>query len=96
MLALADGEAHREPTKVLSTRASAAGLVEMSGIGGKVVAITGTSSGLGETTARLLAEHDRLIISWPRAGGRSGSPFALNLGATFLWNLARQLINGTG
>ncbi|AWG48850.1 Uncharacterised protein [Mycobacteroides abscessus subsp. abscessus] len=83
VLALADGEAHREPTKVLSTRTSAAGLVEISGIDGKIVAITGTSSGIGETIARLFAERGRLTISGLRVDGRSGGSFSLNLRATF-------------
>ena len=34
----------------------------MSGIEGKVVAITGASSGIGEATARLLAERGAKVI----------------------------------
>ena len=36
--------------------------VEMAGIEGKVVAITGASSGIGEATGRLLAEHGAAVV----------------------------------
>jgi NADP-dependent 3-hydroxy acid dehydrogenase YdfG len=34
----------------------------MSGIKGKVIAITGASSGIGEATARLLAQKNEIIV----------------------------------
>ncbi|PVA36795.1 hypothetical protein D2E30_22105 [Mycobacteroides abscessus] len=96
MLALADGEARREPTKVLSTRTSTAGLVEISGIDGKIVVITGTSSGIGETIARLLAERGRLTISRAACRWSKWRFVLIESGCHLLRNLARQLINGTG
>ena len=42
----------------------------MSGIQGKVVAITGASSGIGEATARLLAERGAKLVLGARRSGR--------------------------
>ncbi|MUL78558.1 SDR family oxidoreductase [Mycolicibacterium sp. CBMA 226] len=42
----------------------------MSGIAGKVVAVTGASSGIGEATARLLAERGAAVVLGARRGDR--------------------------
>ena len=42
----------------------------MTGIAGKVVAITGASSGIGEATARLLAERGAAVVLGARRGSR--------------------------
>jgi NADP-dependent 3-hydroxy acid dehydrogenase YdfG len=42
----------------------------MSGIAGKVVAITGASSGIGEATGRLLAEHGARVVLGARRTNR--------------------------
>jgi NADP-dependent 3-hydroxy acid dehydrogenase YdfG len=42
----------------------------INGINGKVVAITGASSGIGEATARVLAERDAAVVLGARRGGR--------------------------
>ena len=45
----------------------------MNGIAGRVVAITGASSGIGEATARLLAERGALVVLGARRTGRLDS-----------------------
>jgi NADP-dependent 3-hydroxy acid dehydrogenase YdfG len=42
----------------------------MDAISGKVVAITGASSGIGEATARLLAERGAAVVLGARRTGR--------------------------
>jgi NADP-dependent 3-hydroxy acid dehydrogenase YdfG len=42
----------------------------MAGVNGKVVAITGASSGIGEATARLLAERGAVVVLGARRTGR--------------------------
>ena len=46
----------------------------MSGITGKVVAITGASSGIGEATARLLAEGGARAVLGARAERSASMP----------------------
>ncbi|MCW3061874.1 MAG: family oxidoreductase [Capsulimonas sp.] len=44
--------------------------MESSNIAGKVVLITGASSGIGEVTARLLAQHGAIVVLGARRKGR--------------------------
>ncbi|MEO7715317.1 MAG: SDR family oxidoreductase [Capsulimonas sp.] len=44
--------------------------MESSNIAGKVVIITGASSGIGEVTARLLAQHGAIVVLGARRKGR--------------------------
>ncbi|GHJ36434.1 SDR family oxidoreductase [Streptomyces sp. TS71-3] len=46
------------------------GIAEVTGVNGKVVAITGASSGIGEATARLLAERGAAVVLGARRAER--------------------------
>jgi NADP-dependent 3-hydroxy acid dehydrogenase YdfG len=47
--------------------------IEMSNITDKVVVITGASSGIGESTAKLLAEHGAKVVLGARRSNRIGA-----------------------